>query len=262
MFQIVDLSPGFLPLTVGSLYIFLYFILHSLHFFSFCDHSQPLLWASWLPVFWTVHLIGWLSLHHLVLFFVLDLFFHGSIYLCWACLLQCKGWRPRCSPGWGNPGHCMYCCMWGRGPRGINAASSSLSGLSVTSLTTLKQIGPIWCWFPCGCVCVCSRTLWVSGRNSPMKHKVPPAATVVTGFLQQEVLGLYCTVLEPWVVQSVSPLVVPLGLCACKCGTAQSASCCLTCLLLEPPPGRVSSMPHLHDTSPPARKNECFFFHS
>ena len=33
LFQIVDLSPGFLPFTVGSLYIFLYFTLYSLHFF-------------------------------------------------------------------------------------------------------------------------------------------------------------------------------------------------------------------------------------
>ena len=32
-FQIIDLSPGFLPFTVGSQYIFLYFTLRSLHFF-------------------------------------------------------------------------------------------------------------------------------------------------------------------------------------------------------------------------------------
>ena len=36
----------------------------------FSDHTQPFLWASWLPVFWTVHLISWLSLRHLVLFFL------------------------------------------------------------------------------------------------------------------------------------------------------------------------------------------------
>ena len=33
LFQIFDFSPGFLPFTVGSLYIFLYFTLRSLHFF-------------------------------------------------------------------------------------------------------------------------------------------------------------------------------------------------------------------------------------
>ena len=33
LLQIIDLSPGVLPFTVGSLYIFLYFTQHSLHFF-------------------------------------------------------------------------------------------------------------------------------------------------------------------------------------------------------------------------------------
>ena len=48
LLQIVDLSPGFLPFTVGSLYIFLYLTLHSLHFFlyfatilsHFCEHPD------------------------------------------------------------------------------------------------------------------------------------------------------------------------------------------------------------------------------
>ena len=39
--QIIDLSSGFLPITLGSLYIFLYFTLHSLHFFLyFCNCTQ------------------------------------------------------------------------------------------------------------------------------------------------------------------------------------------------------------------------------
>ena len=46
--QIVDLSPGFLPFTVGSLYILLYLTLGSLHFFlhfltklsQFCEHPD------------------------------------------------------------------------------------------------------------------------------------------------------------------------------------------------------------------------------
>ena len=48
LFQIVDLSPGFLPFTVDSLYIFFYFILYSLLFFlhfaaqlnHFCEHPD------------------------------------------------------------------------------------------------------------------------------------------------------------------------------------------------------------------------------
>ena len=31
----IDLSPSLLPFTVGSLYLFLYFIFHSLHFFLY-----------------------------------------------------------------------------------------------------------------------------------------------------------------------------------------------------------------------------------
>ena len=48
LLQTVDLNPGFLPFTVGSLYIFLYFTLRSLHFFPnfvtilnhFCEHPD------------------------------------------------------------------------------------------------------------------------------------------------------------------------------------------------------------------------------
>ena len=48
LFQILDLKPGFLPYTVGSLYMFLYFTFHSLPFFHyfvailnhFCEHSD------------------------------------------------------------------------------------------------------------------------------------------------------------------------------------------------------------------------------
>ena len=39
LLQIIDLCSGFLPFTVGSLYIFLYFTLHSLHF-SFWEQTQ------------------------------------------------------------------------------------------------------------------------------------------------------------------------------------------------------------------------------
>ena len=51
----------------------------SLRFFSlssFCDWVQSILWASWLPVFWTLHQTGCLSPHHLALFLKFALFFH------------------------------------------------------------------------------------------------------------------------------------------------------------------------------------------
>ena len=55
----------------------------------------------------------------------------------------------------------LWCCLWGRGPRGNSAACWALHQLSVTSSTTHNQIGPFWCRFVGGWACVHSRTLWV-----------------------------------------------------------------------------------------------------
>ena len=65
--------------------------------------------------------------------------------------------------------------MWGRGPIGSNGACSTLCQISVTSPTTHNQIGPFWCSFLGGWPWVCSRTLWVSPTNSPVKVGVFPA---------------------------------------------------------------------------------------
>ena len=76
--------------------------------------------------------------------------------------------------------------MWGRGPRGNNGACSTLCLLSVTSLTTHKQSGPFWYWFPGGWICVCSRTQGVSPMNSPVRLGVSPtAASTPTGVFNQ-----------------------------------------------------------------------------
>ena len=40
--------------------------------------------------------------------------------------------------------------MWGRDLRGDRVTCSALAPLSVTTATTHKQIGPVWCWFPGG----------------------------------------------------------------------------------------------------------------
>ena len=93
--------------------------------------------------------------------------------------------------------------MWGRGLRGDNAACLTLCWLSVTSSTTQKQIRSFWCWFPGGWIFVCSRTLWVSPTNYPVRLWVSPTGTTPTGFFQLEVLRLYFSMLESWVVWSV-----------------------------------------------------------
>ena len=95
--------------------------------------------------------------------------------------------------------------MLGRGLGGNNVFSLALCQLSVTSSTTHKEIGPFWCLFQDGWVCVPSRTLWVSLMNSPVRLGVSLApATTPTGFFQSEVLRLYFLTLEPLFVWSVS----------------------------------------------------------
>ena len=79
--------------------------------------------------------------------------------------------------------------MWGRGPIGNNATCSALCQLSVTSSSTQKQTGPFWCWFQGGWVCVHSRTLWVSPRNSPVRLGVSPATAIPTCVFSQRLWG-------------------------------------------------------------------------
>ena len=66
--------------------------------------------------------------------------------------------------------------MWGRGPIGSNSTCSALCQFSVTPSTTHNQIGPFWCCFLGGWVCICSRSLWVSPTNSPVSLGVSHAA--------------------------------------------------------------------------------------
>ena len=126
LLQLVDLSPGFLPFTVGSLYILLYSTLGILHLFlHFCDQAQSVLWASWLPVFWTLHLIGWLSLCHLVIFFsgALICSFIWAIVLCLDIPVMLAGGRALgIHPGGATLSAALWRCLWGRGQRGNNGA--------------------------------------------------------------------------------------------------------------------------------------------
>ena len=148
---------------LGSLFPVHFSLFHfawTLLFPLFCHHPQQILWASWLPVFWTLHLRGWLSLHLLVLFWSIDLVFHlGHIYMVFvsAHLLSSKRWSFRYSPGWGNPSHCVVTLYVGEG-------SEREQGHLLSSQPTLS---PFPCYrkanwtllvlIPWGWVCVCSR---------------------------------------------------------------------------------------------------------
>ena len=122
----------------------------------------------------------------------------------------------------------------GEEPRGSNGARSTLHGILVTRCATHNQIGPLWCWFPSGWACACSRSLWVSPTTSLVRLGVSPtAASTPTGVFSIRGLRLYFPVLEPWVVWSaLLPAVLP-GLSMRKCG---AAGC-------YPPPSLPCSLP-------------------
>ena len=139
-------------------------------------------------MFWTVHPIGWLSLRHLVVFF-LELWSGlsgGPFFFFWdwhGCYF--KGRSLRCSPGWGNAGCCAVMLYVGEGPRVSSGACSTLLRISVIPCATHNQTGPLWCWFPSGWACARPRPLWVSSTTSPMRLGVSPAATPTTDVFNQ-----------------------------------------------------------------------------
>ena len=118
---------------------------------------------------------------------------------------------------------------------------SAVSGLSVTSSATHKQIGPFWCWSPGGWVCVHSRTLWVSLMNSPMRLGVSPAAQP-TQIFWSEVLRLYFLMLEPQVACSVWLL---------SCSFSFIHTQMWDCPVLKPQPCLVLWLPPCLESSPP-----------
>ena len=80
----------------------------------------------------------------------------------------------------------------GQGPRQSNGACSILCQFSITPSTTHNQIGPLWCWFPSGWVCVSSRYLWVSPMTSSVRLGVSPAAaSTPTGVFNQRFEALF-----------------------------------------------------------------------
>ena len=123
--------------------------------------------------------------------------------------------------------------MCGSGPIGSNGACSTLCQFSVTSSTTHIQIGPFWCCFPSGWVCVHCRPLWVSPRSSPVRLGVFPAAASTPKVFSIRGLRLYFPVLKPWIAQSVTwstscCLVDQLQLCPpcfTVCHLSRSTSC-------------------------------------
>ena len=112
-----------------------------------------------------------------------------------------------------------------------------------------QGMGPFWCWFPGGWVCVHSRIPWVPQSDSPVRLGVSPCHNAHR-FLQLEVLRLYFSMLEPWVC--LTPwLFLPVYSCA-SVGPPSPPAAALP----------RSSPPCLPVSSPPTSPYECFFFNS
>ena len=96
---------------------------------SFCDWIQSFLRASWLPVFWTLHLIGCLSPYHLVLFLEFwSVLSFGSYFFVLAPLLHCKERGLRYLSGRGNPLCCAVRLYVGEGSEGETMPLARLLG--------------------------------------------------------------------------------------------------------------------------------------
>ena len=119
--------------------------------------------------------------------------------------------------------HCGTVC--GGGVQEGTMPLPPLSWLSVTSPASHKQIGPFWCCFLNGWVCVCSRPLWVSPVNSPGRLGVSPAAaSTPTGVFNQRFEALFPDTGTLGCVVCFAPPAVPPGLSTHDCGTAGSGS--------------------------------------
>ena len=131
--------------------------------------------------------------------------------------------------------------------------------MSVTPSATHSQIGPLWCWFLSGWACACSRPLWVSPTNSPVRLGVSlTEASTPTGVFNQRFEALF-------------PHVGALGCEVCHL-VHQLLSCqpaaALPTPLHNPPPRWVhqlppchkSSLPRLSISAPPTGLDEGFFF--
>ena len=228
LFQIVDLSPSFLPFTVGSLYILLYFTLYRLHFFLYfatkLNHFREHLITSVLN-----SASGRLSVSSLLSSFsgVFICSFVWAIFLC----LRIPVTNLRYYPGQGNPLCFIMVLSLGRGSKGtmplvwLSPHSPSLPSLPTSGLC------PFRCWFPGRWVCVCSRTPCASPTDSPVILGVSSTTATPTDFYSQRFWVFSFLCLRPGLLGLSCSPDVPPGSFVCECGTTISASPHLTCMV-------------------------------
>ena len=147
----------------------------------------------------------------------------------------------------------LWLCVWGRSLRGNNAACLAPTPLSVTSLTSHKQIMPFqvlpWYRFPGRWTCVHSKIPWVPPMGSPVRLGVSPATATPTVFIARGFEALVSLSWNPGLHGLSHSPVVPPGLSACNVGPPS----------LPAPSCHESSLLQLPVSVPPALLDECFF---
>ena len=150
---------------------------------------------------------------------------------------------------WGNSPCCTVMLYLGKGLKGSNGACSTLCRISITPSATHNQIGPLWCWFPSGWACACSRPLRVSPTTSPVRLGVPPAAAPTpTGVFNQRFEALFPCVGALGHVACFAPLADLSRLSVCDYGAAGSARGRTACPILPHSTSLSPTSPTLHQS--------------
>ena len=191
-----------------------------------------------------MHLTGWLSLLHLVVFFsgALICSFTWAIFLSQCACFRVRGGALGVHQGGVTHVAALWCCMWGRGGEGNNGTCSTLWGISVTSPTTSSKLGPsgadsrvgglVCILGPCGSLQ--ETVLWGWEFLPPLPQS--PRVFSVWG------LRLYFPELETWVASSVS---LP------SCSSQFIRRWMRGYLLHQPPPHWVHQLRPCSESSPP-----------
>ena len=211
-----------------------------------------------------------------IFFWSFDLFFYlGHFFLSW-CTCYFKVRSLRCSPGWGNTGHCTVTLYWGRVWEGAMALAPLSAGFQSLPPPPTIKLGPfgadsrvgglVHALGPCGSLQW--TLLW--GWESPAAVSTP------TGVFNQrfEALFFHAGVLGCVVCLTSLPF-LPVYLCA-NVGPQGLPATTLWGLLpaawpapfhnppphwvRQPPPCCESSPPRLPISAPPTGLDECFFF--
>ena len=188
---------SFLSLLVPCVFFFIS-LCTAFAFSSICNHTQLFLWASWLAVFGILHLISWLYLHWLVLFWGFwSVLSFGLYFFVLVNVFHCKGRSLRYSLRRATHLAALWGWMWGRGVRGNSATCSLLAFSHIRCYPQANWALLVLIPWVGGWVVLCM--FWnPMGFSNKLSCKVGsfPHHCKPHRFLQPEVLRRYFPVLE------------------------------------------------------------------